>query len=230
MSSTTAFALASALLLALARPLSAQDWEGIAAASGRSQDGVFENVIATTNLDIQLAVCRGLARRADSDVQQIIRFLREQYSPGTAAHTELLLRWLLHSARSSHPAEQDLRAWIGANADAVNELLADMDRFRSPMLGVELVDLAVIAGGAASGRAIMEAGARTAARLRDTGGLLSSEETALALAFLAAAGSGAYPDTLPLCADIAREAQDGDLVKGARAAGQTAGRSAPSPG
>ncbi len=198
--------------------VSAQDWEGFAASSDRTQDAFLIQTLKTGDLDTDLALCRGLGMRKDQDVQSIFSYLTAAYAAGAGARTELLLRWLIASARSSHPAEQDLRAWINDNSAAVDSLLADMSRWRAPMLKVELIALAVIARGPISQRAVMEAGSGIVESLRSSGGLLSGEDTALAVAFLDAAQRLRSPDFLQACADTARLSRDKTVVHAARAA------------
>ena len=114
---------------------------------------------------------------------------------------------------------------VAANSPSVDALLTDMSRWRSPMLKVELMALAVIAGGPVSQRAILEAGSEIISRLRETGGLLSGEDTALALAFLDAARQAGTSDFLRPCAEVARLSRDEKVVKAAREAAAAASRS-----
>jgi len=218
MSSRTAFALAAALLVGCPALLAAQDWEAVAASSDRSQDGLLVRMLNEGDLERQIALCRGLGRRQDRNIAPVIDFLTSHYSPGTADRTELLLRWLLASARSAHEQEADFQAWIDANSQSVDALLAGMDRWRSPMLKTELVACATVEGTTGSRQAIMKAGAQTVSGLQATGGWLSGAETALALAFLDAAGRVKDTDFLAACADIARLSRDRDVVLAARQA------------
>jgi hypothetical protein len=219
MSSRTALATLSALLLVLiAGPLSAQDWESFAAASDRSEDSLILQTLKGADLDTEIAICRGLGRRQDRNVEAALDFLTENYAPGTAARTELLLRWILAAARQAHPGEEDLAAWISDNASSTDTLMDGMSRWKSPMLKGELIALAVIARRPSSQPALMEAGDGVVKLLQATGGFLSGEDTSLAMAFLAAAERTAAPDFLPVCADIARLSREKTIVDAARSA------------
>lgn len=213
MSSRTALTL---LLLLVVGPLSAQDWEAFAAASDRSQDAFILQTMKSAGLDEQISLCRGLGRRQDRNVEAVIDSLAESSSPGTAARTELLLRWVLASARAAYPGDKDLAEWIGDNSASVDMLLGSMRRWKSAMLKVELIALAVIARTPSSIPAVMEAGDGVVKLLQNTGGLLSGEDATLALAFLAAAARTAAPDFLPICADIARLSRDKTVMDAAR--------------
>jgi hypothetical protein len=224
MSSGTMLALISVVLGLGCRPVSAQDWETFAASSDRSQDSFIIETMKQGELEAQLSLCRGLGRRADSNVEAVIDSLVAGYAPGTASRTELLLRQLLVSARTAHRQDTDLPSWVAANAASLETLLAGMARWRAPMLKVELVSLAAIAGGPAARRALLEAGAGVGQALKGSGGLLSGEETALALAFLEAARRAPSADLLPACADIARLSRDGTVVDAAREAAAACAR------
>jgi hypothetical protein len=219
MSSRTAFAILPALVFVLvAGSLSAQDWESFAAGSSRSEDSLILQNLKSADLDTAIAICRGLGRRQDRNVEAAIDYLAENDTPGTAARTELLLRWILASARQAHPGEQDLTAWIGDNAASIDTLMDRMPRWKSPMLKGELIALAVIASRPSSLPALMEAGDGIVKQLSATGGFLSGEDTSLATAFLSAAEHTAAADFLPACADIARLSRDKTLVDAARRA------------
>ncbi len=207
-----------ALLCSSCGLLGAQDWESFAASSTRSQDRILIQTMNAGSLETRIAVCRGAGRRQDMDVEPVFDSLLSAWSPGTAAQTELLLRVIIASARSAHPADQDLGAWIAANSRTTDAILADMARWRSPMLKVELVALAVIARGPVGLRALLDAGSGIAQELRASNGLLSGENTALALAFLDGAQRVGSPDLLPVCSEIARLSMDGTVVEAARRA------------
>ena len=56
-----------ALFALLAVPLGAQDWESFAASSSRSMDPAILQIMARSDLEQNIAICKGLGRRADAD-------------------------------------------------------------------------------------------------------------------------------------------------------------------
>jgi len=219
MSSRTAFMLATLVVfLAIAARLQAQDWESFAAASTREMDPLILRIMAERDLEENIAVCRGLGRRADPDVHVVIDWLAAGHASKTALQTEVLLRWLLSSVIDANPGKQPLGRWQAANAPSVEMLLDRIGQWESPQLRGLLLRLAVIADTPSGIRAIMAAGAGVVHQLDRSDGLIPSQEAALALDFLSAARSAARSDFLPYCTAIARLSRDAVLVRAARSA------------
>jgi hypothetical protein len=216
MSSMKACAL---LVVLLARPLFGQDWEAFAASSTRASDSLILQVMAAGALEEKIALCRGLARRADQDLHSIIESLAAAHVASTSVTTEVLLRYLLEGVRDAHPQEKSLRDWYAANSSAVDLLLVRMPQWKSQQLKGDLLAFAVIAPGPQGLPAITDVGVSVVEELAASAdGLVPSEDGALALNFLAAARQTARSDYFSYCADIARLSRDKVIVDAARAA------------
>jgi len=219
MSSRAAFALATlALFVGLAVPLRAQDWESFAASSKQAMDPLILQIMAKSNLEDNIALCRGLGRRADADVHVFIDSLAAGHASRTALGTEVLLRWLMSSVLDANPQEQSLRRWEAANASSVDMLLDRIDQWGNPQLRGALLTLAVIANSPQGMHAIMAVGVGVVRELERSDGLIPSLDAALALDFLSAARRAARSDFLPCCTAIARLSRDAVLVRAARSA------------
>lgn len=216
MSSRTAFALALLAFALASAPLRAQDWESFAASSSRALDPEILRIMAESGLEENIAICRGLGRRGDADVQVFIDSLAAGHVAKTAVGTEVLLRWLLSTALGARTGEQDLRAWQEANAPAVDMLFSRIDQWGNPQLKAALVRLALIARNSQGTRAIMAVGTGLVRELESSGGLIPSEDMALALDFLSAARSTARSELFDPCVEIARLSRDAVLVSAAR--------------
>lgn len=216
--STIVPALALALILC-AGALPAQDWESFAARSDRSMDGFIVQSIAEGDLETGIALCKGLGRRKDLDVQAVIDSLVTRRAPGSEVRSEVMLRWLVVSAREAHPETDALRAWITANSRSVDMLLERISLWKSAQLKGALLALAAIAPGDRAARATMDVGWDVVRGLEDSAdGLIPSQDIALALDFLAAARESARAEFFPVCADIARLSREKVLVDAARSA------------
>ena len=212
-------AVCAFLLVLLAGPLFAQDWERFAAGSDRSEDGFILQTMTDGDLETGIALCRGLGRRKDLDVQAVIDFLVTQHTPGSEVKSELLLRWLITSVREAHRQEEALRAWTASNAQSLDMLLAHISVWKSAQLKGALLGLAVIAPGTRGANAIMDVGQEVVQELEDSSdGLIPSQDSALALDFLAAARRASSSDFFPLCVSIARLSREKVLVDAARSA------------
>jgi hypothetical protein len=212
-------ALCAVLLLLAAVRLGAQDWETYAARSDRSMDGLILQNMAEGDFETRIALCKGLGRRNDQDVQAIIDALVSQRGLGADGTSELLLRWLIGSARDAHPQGEAFRAWAAANARSVDMLLDRMQRWKSAQLKGALLSLAVIAPENRGANAVMDVGLQVVHELQvSPDGLMPAQDTALALDFLAAARQLPSRDFFTVCADIARLSREKVLVDAARAA------------
>jgi hypothetical protein len=207
------------LLVLLARPLFGQDWEAFAASSSRTSDSLILQVMAASALEEKIALCRGLARRADQDIHAIIESLAAEHVESTSVTTEVLLRYLLKGVRDTHPQESSLRDWYTTNASAVDLLLGRMRQWKSQQLKGDLLAFAVIAPGPQGLSAITEVGVSVVEELAASAdGLVPSEDGGLALDFLTAARQTARSDYFPYCADIARLSRDKVIHDAAKAA------------
>jgi hypothetical protein len=206
------------LLIILCGPLYGQDWEGFAAASNRSADPVILQTMAVGSLEVNIALCRGIARRKDADVHSIIGYLVAGYAARTTVSSELLLRYLLQGVLEANTADAALQSWGATNSDSLDALFSRMPQWKSPQLKGVLLDFAVIAPGPQGMDAIMEVGAAVVDELAASKGLIPSEDAALALDFLDAARRSARTEFLPYCTDIARLSRDKVIVAAARSA------------
>ncbi len=213
-------ALFLAVLAVTAWPLGAQDWQAYAARSDRSMDPFLIQNLAAADLETGIAICRGLGRRPDLDVQAEIDFLLSQRTPArSAADTEVMLRWLVASATEAHPRQEELAAWVAANAPQVDRLLESMPRWKDAQLEGALLALAVIAPGTSGTAAIMEVAREVIRRLKDSpDGTISPQDTALALDVVNAARQAGKRVFFEPCVQIARLSRDKTLVDAARAA------------
>jgi hypothetical protein len=211
-------AFAIAFILAV-RALPAQDWEGVAAGSDRSMDAFIVQSIAEGDLETGIALCKGLGRRKDMDVQPIMDFLVTRRTPGSDARAEVMLRWLVASAKAAHPDTESLRAWTAANSRSVDMLLERISLWKSAQLKGALLAFALIAPQDRGARAIMDIGHDVVRELLDSpDGLIPSQDTALALDFLNAARQSARTELFSVCVDIARLSREKVLVDAARSA------------
>jgi len=211
-----AFALA---FIVCAGTLPAQDWESVAARSDPSMDGFIVQSIIDGDLENGIALCKGLGRRKDLDVQAVIDSLATRRTPGSETKSEVMLRWLVVSAKDAHPEADSLRAWAAANSRSVDLLLERISLWKSAQLKGALLTLAVIAPEDRGARAIMDVGRDVVRELEDSpDGLIPPQDIALALDFLAAARRSARAELFPVCADIARLSREKVLVDAARSA------------
>ena len=182
-------------------------------------DGFILQSIAEGDLETGIALCKGLGRRKDLDVQAVIDYLVTRRAPGSEVKSEVMLRWLVVSAKEAHPEADSLRAWTAANSPSVGMLLERISLWKSAQLKGALLALAVIAPGDRGTRAIMDVGGDVVRELEDSpDGLIPSQDIALALDFLAAARRSAMAEFFPVCADIARLSREKVLVDAARSA------------
>ncbi len=172
------------------------------------------------DLETGIAICKGLGQRADLDVQAEIDFLLSQRNPvRSAASIEVMLRWLIASAAQAHPRQEELTAWVAANAPQVDRLLESMPRWKDAQLKGALLALAVIAPGTSGTAAIMEAAGEVIRKLEDSpDGTISPQDTALAVDAVAAARQAGKRVFFEPCVQIARLSRDKTLVDAARAA------------
>jgi hypothetical protein len=205
------------LLILLCGQLHGQDWEAFAAASDRSFDPVILQTMAAGDLEVNIALCRGLARRDDEDIRTIVSSLAAAQSARTSLSTELLLRYLLQGVLLYRPGSEELQKWAAVNADVLDMLLDDVRRWKSPQLKGALLSFAVIAPGSPKMRPIADVGAAVVDELQASRGLIPSEDSALVLDFLRAAGLASRSELLPYCTAIARLSRDKVLVDAARA-------------
>jgi hypothetical protein len=216
--SIIAAAVAIVFVLA-AGTLPAQDWEGVAAASDRSMDSFIVQIIAEGDLETGIALCKGVGRRKDLDVQAVIDSLVARRTPGSEVKSEVMLRWLVVSAMEAHPETGSLLAWSAANSRSVDMLLERISLWKSAQLKGALLAFAVIAPADRGARAIMDVGQDVVRELEDApDGLIPSQDTALALDFLEAARQSGSAGFFPVCADIARLSREKLLVDAARSA------------
>ena len=212
----------AATLLALfalpAASVHAQDWESFAASSRHPMDPVILRIMAESDLEQNIGICKGLGRRPDADVSVFMDSLAAAHVAKTAPETEVLLRWLLASALAANPQEGSLRAWHDANAASVDMLLEKITQWRDAQLKGTLLGFALIANSSVGMRAIMEVGTGVVRELERSDGLIPSEDAALALDFLAASRKAGRSDFFPSCVEIARLSRDAVLVKAARSA------------
>ncbi len=197
---------------------SRQDWESFAASSDRSADPVILQTMAAGDLETDIALCKGIGRRSDSDLGSILESFAAGHSARTAVRTELLLRYLLAGVIAAHPEEPSLLSWAKTNASALDVLLLNITDWRNPQLKGVLLTFAVIVPGRQGMHAIMDVGTSLVRELESSEGLIPSEEAALALDFLDAARKADRADFFPSCAAIARLSRDKVLVDAARSA------------
>jgi hypothetical protein len=174
-----------------------QDWESFAVSSDRSMDTIILQTMAAGDLETNIALCKGLARRSDQDVSTIIDFLASGHAAKTSVKTELLLRYLLQGARDVRPEPASLRSWAEADAVPLADLLDRISKWKSPQLRGTLLSFAVIAPGSQGIHAIMDTGASLVKELESSAGLIPSEDAALVLDFLHAARLTGRSDFFP---------------------------------
>jgi hypothetical protein len=215
MSSRSACAI---LLIVLCAPLYGQDWEGFAAASDRSADPVLLQTMAVSPFEVNVALCRGIARRSDPDAHSIIGYLVAGYAARSTVSSELLLRFLLQGVLDANRSDAARRRWAAANTDSLDGLFSNMSQWKSAQLKGALLEFAVIAPGPTGLHAVADVGAAVVGELEASTGLIPSEDSALALDFLKAARRSARPEFFSYCTDIARLSRDKVIVMAARSA------------
>jgi hypothetical protein len=208
-------------LILMASRVAAQDWESFAASSNRSADPLILQAMAEGDLETNIALCKGLARRSDGDVRSILETLAAGHAAKTALTTELLLRYLLQGVLDANPQEASLRSWVHINADSIDGLLMRIAEWRNPQLKGALLVFACIDSTPQSMRAIMEVGASVVHELQASDGLIPSQEAALILDFLNATKRDPRFDFFEYCSAIARLSRDKVIVDAARSAAAT---------
>jgi len=188
-------------------------------------DPIFLDALGKGNLEVGISICKGLARRADQDIQAEMGLLLSLESPALPpADREVMLRWLLAAAEQAHAGDDALRSWADANSPGVRQMLERAQRWKDPQLKGALLTLALIAPDNLGTPAIMEVGMQVLRCLQDAPvGLLSPQDTALAMDFLSAARKTRSPAFFDLCVQAARLSRDRQVVDAARAAARELG-------
>jgi hypothetical protein len=205
-------------LLFIAIHLFPQDWERFAASSDRSADTLILQIMAAGDLETNITLCKGLARRSDNNISAILEFLVNGHSGKTFTSTELLLRYLLEGVRDAYSSEMLLRTWVATNEVSMETLLLKITDWKSPQLRGVLLSYASVVPEQQGIRAIIDVGASLDLELNATQGWIPYPEKALVLNFLQAASRARNPDLLSYCAEIARLSRDKVLVDAARSA------------
>jgi hypothetical protein len=195
-------------LLQITASLHGADWASFAATSDQSEDSVLIQAMADGDLETRLAICGSLAKREDPYLEGILSWLADTRGVFDGPQRELLLRVVLQGFDATR---------IAANRVALASLLDRIDQWKDPQLTGALILLAPRTDLVGAHAAIMLIGDRLVSELRESAGVLPSQETALGLDFLAAAEAVGSADFLPACAQMARLAREKALVDRARA-------------
>ncbi len=195
----------------------ALDWEAFAAASGSSQDPVLMEAMAARDLDTDIAICKGVARRA-APVGGFLEALAAGHHGADAARTELLLRVLLDPLVPADMSDSEVASRLGPNMASVEALMGRIAEWRDPQLVAVLVRLCRFADPKVGLPTLMLVGTRIARDLRKERGQLTPQEVGLGLAFCDAAQRTGNMDFLQPCQQIVDLSQDAALVERARTA------------
>ncbi len=216
MSSRTGKALIAVLLVASAASLSADGWGQFVTASDRGDDSEILSFLKNADFQTSVDICQALGARADPYAADILSWLLAVCSTTSEYKTELLLRLAMASLFDESRGDQRLRARVEANAQVLDDMVNHIGRFRDPQLTGILVRLLPRLGSADRLRALMDVGAGLSDHLRQTRGMLSDPETALAFDYLEVVQEIGTQDFLPPCASVARLSRDKALVQRAR--------------
>jgi hypothetical protein len=192
----------------------ALDWGDFALHSDRSQDSFLIEVLLPSDLEGAVSICEGVGSRPDPAAGAIIEAIVTQGD--SELRTETLLRALLERLLDPARSDPPLADRLAANADALGTLVGAISRWEDPQLAAALVRVMPLMQGTDRLRALVEVGDRVVAREDRGNGMLSSQETSLALEWLSAVRSIGGADFLFPCVRIARLSRDTDLVAAAR--------------
>jgi hypothetical protein len=198
--------------------LPAQDWEAFAAGSSSEQDAVLLSAMAGGDLETALSICRGVSLRADPYMGRIIQVLTAAHTGTSSWRSELLLRVLLQPVGAAQSGEVFRRARVSSNAEVLAYLFLRMNDWTDFQLAGVLVRIAPLAASTEALQAVAYVGSWIAGELQEGIGLLSSQETGLALDFLESAMTLGRPELAEQCAAIARLSREPVLMSAARTA------------
>jgi hypothetical protein len=194
----------------------AADWEGLAASSGPSLDPTLLSLLLTGEMETRLAVCRGLAKRADPVLGTFIDALSSRHTGRTSWQDELCLRTLIDGAFDPGLPESTLSSRLATNSSVIDDLLGRIDDWQDPLLVGSLVKVAGRVRSQAAVHAIASAASRIVDELGAADGRLTPQSVSLARDCLAAIRGLGRDDMLWYCVEIARLSREKSLVDAAR--------------
>jgi hypothetical protein len=224
MSSRTATSLCLLLVLLLFGSVFstfALDWEEFAASSTSSQDTVLLDAMNAHDLDTDLAICRGVARRTGADVGGFLDSLAERSFGAGAARTELLLRVLLETLAPESLSGAQIVSRTAPITGSLEALLRRMPEWRDAQLAAALTRLSLYADPKVALPALMSVGTRVVQGLRSGQGRIPPQEVSLAIAFCDTVETAHSIDFLEPCIQITNLSQDGRLIERARRAARS---------
>ena len=201
-------------LLFAASVANALDWGDFALVSDRSEDPLLIEVILSSDLGQAIGICEGVGSRHDPAAGAVIEAIVT--SGGSLLRTETLLRALLARLLDPDRTDPPLAERLAANADAIDMLARAVSLWVDPQLVAALVRVLPLVEGPDRLRALVDVGDRIISAEDRGRGLLSPQETALAMEWLAAVRSIGSRDLLFSCVQVARLSADVDLVSAAR--------------
>jgi hypothetical protein len=213
---TSRWLLVCLLLTVGAAQAAGLDWESFAAASDASQDAVLLEALAAHDMDTDMAICRGVARRNGWAVAGFLDALAAEHYGADSARVELLLRVLLDSLVPAASSDAEVTSRLGPNTGAIEGLLGRIADLKDPQLKALLVRLCRFTDPGVGMPALMVVGSALARDLRVGRGEITPQEAGLALAFCAAAERTGSVDFLQPCLRIAEMSRDAVLVERAR--------------
>jgi hypothetical protein len=209
-------ALLCALLLAASARAAADDLGVFALRSDRADDPFLMQALQDEDFSTQALICDGVGRRADPYAADIIGFLLERNAGAEKVHVEILLRMILKGLFDPARGEEKIRSAVAANADALGTMVSRIDRWTDPQLTSSLVRLLPFLPASQALPALLAVGSGLVHRLEAGAGSVPSQETGLAMDYLAAAEKMKCRDSFEQCAAMARLSREKVLVDRAR--------------
>ncbi|MGA2765814.1 MAG: hypothetical protein ABSG17_20910 [Spirochaetia bacterium] len=206
-------------LVASIAPAWSGDWGPLVASSDRHDDGLIISLLDGADFQTKVEMLEALGTRKDPYAADIISWLLAAFSKTGEFRAEYLLRVTMRSLFGGGISDADLAARLDANAAVVDDLVNATGRFHDPQLKGTIIDLFPRLGSAGRSScmsALMETAAEIVSHLRESGGLLSSPDMALAFDCLAVIQEMGSADFLELTQEMARLSRDASLVKEAR--------------
>ena len=205
-----------ALLLAVSTRGAADDLGTFAVRSDRADDPILLQSLEEEDFSTSVLICDAVGRRDDPYAADIIAFLLERNAGAEKVHVEILLRMLLRGLFDTSRGEQWVRSAITANAGVLDTMISRIDRWTDPQLTSSLVRLLPFLPASQALPALLTVGSGLVDRLESGEGLITSQETGLAMDFLATVERMRCRDSFDQCAAIARLSREKVLVDRAR--------------
>jgi hypothetical protein len=204
------------LLSAALTPAVAAEWTALASASDHAQDPLILQAMESGDFETRVQLCVGVGKRADPFAGAIIESILTHDRGVKGFQSELLLRMLLGSLFDASWGDGGIRTRVEANVTALVDLYDRIAEWKDPQLTGILVRLLPFMKGYDVDPPLMQIGARLVDGLTRSRGVITSQEIALALDYLASVERMPSLDFLDQCVSIAELSREKILVDRAR--------------